>query len=422
MSEQTTPPNPQEQAVALAKSTRTTRDLLKSDEFANAVKAGLPKHLTVDRFVRIALNATMRQPALLDCTKESLFLRMLELSALGIEPDGRRAHLIPFNNNSVCGLCLHPKDKHRQGVCMAPGCKSKSCGGVPSAVECSLIVDYKGLAELVRRSGDVSYMHCDVVYGGDEWSFEYGSKAHLHHKPDFAKQDRKLIIAIYSYVKLRDGNEDFIVMSPREVEDVRAMSKYPNGGPWVKTWGEMSKKTVFRRHSKWLPLSAEVRDAVEADDDNLDIDGAFTVSSENVRVDLEDQMQEQGEAVRREQEQKQEGKTEEGTAEKVADADHVATGEPPSLSGNGKGLWPNRANMIAAFTTLKDLLGDVMYYPILSGSGVGSDEDDLGLHDPATAKAYAELQAKAAELARERSETHGPDEPDFTPKGRGRNR
>jgi hypothetical protein len=34
----------------------------------------------------------------------------------------------------------------------------------------------------------------------------------------------------------------------------------------------MYKKTVFRRLSKWLPLSSEVRDAAENDDDVIDID------------------------------------------------------------------------------------------------------------------------------------------------------
>jgi recombinational DNA repair protein RecT len=31
----------------------------------------------------------------------------------------------------------------------------------------------------------------------------------------------------------------------------------------------MAKKTVFRRASKWIPLSSEIRDAYERDDDSL---------------------------------------------------------------------------------------------------------------------------------------------------------
>jgi hypothetical protein len=38
----------------------------------------------------------------------------------------------------------------------------------------------------------------------------------------------------------------------------------------VSDWAEMAKKTAFRRLSKWLPLSAEVRDVIDRDDDVID--------------------------------------------------------------------------------------------------------------------------------------------------------
>ena len=76
---------------------RPIKDLLSSDQFKAAVQAALPRHLKVERFIRVALNATMRQPELLQCTQESFFRAMLDLSSYGLEPDGRRAHLIPYN-------------------------------------------------------------------------------------------------------------------------------------------------------------------------------------------------------------------------------------------------------------------------------------------------------------------------------------
>jgi recombinational DNA repair protein RecT len=38
----------------------------------------------------------------------------------------------------------------------------------------------------------------------------------------------------------------------------------------VSDFAEMGKKTVFRRLSKWLPLSSEFRDALEKDADQLE--------------------------------------------------------------------------------------------------------------------------------------------------------
>jgi recombination protein RecT len=135
-----------------------------------------------------------------------------------------------------------------------------------------LIVDYKGYVELVRRSGDVSYIHADVVYDKDEWSYAFGTEAHLKHKPNLENRGTRKI-AFYSYARLKDGTEDFVVLSPDEVEKVRKRSRAANNGPWVTDYDEMGKKTAFRRHSKWLPLSAEARDAIEKDEEAIDVSG-----------------------------------------------------------------------------------------------------------------------------------------------------
>ncbi len=58
-------------------------------------------------------------------------------------------------------------------------------------------------------------------------------------------------------------------MSIEDVEKIRSRSRSGNSGPWVTDFDEMAKKTVFRRHSKWLPLSPELRDKIEKDDEPL---------------------------------------------------------------------------------------------------------------------------------------------------------
>ena len=218
--------------TAVTRPARTIKQLLQGEEIRAQVAAALPRHLTPERFIRVALNATMRNPQLLNCTPESFFRALLDLSAFGLEPDGRRAHLVPYGK------------------------------------ECTLVIDYKGLAELCRRSGDVSYIHADVVYPGDEWSYSFGTNAHLRHVPNLdVEHDPKTAKAVYSFVKLRDGSEDFIVISRHEVEEIRRKySKQPDGPAWTKRWGEMAKKTGFRLHSKWLPLSEQVRTAIERDE------------------------------------------------------------------------------------------------------------------------------------------------------------
>lgn len=206
------------------------RDFLEGADFKLQIQRAMPTGMSVDRFIRIAITATIRNPKLLNCTQESFFKCLMDLSAMGLEPDGRRAHLIPYGD------------------------------------QCTLIVDYKGVAELVRRNGDVSTIHCDVVGKNDQFICRFGTGGKLEHSPNIV--DRGEIYAVYSYVKLKDGGEEWDVMSAVEVEKIRARSRSANNGPWVTDWPEMAKKTVFRRHSKTLPLSPETRAAVEYDEDN----------------------------------------------------------------------------------------------------------------------------------------------------------
>ncbi len=71
-------------------------------------------------------------------------------------------------------------------------------------------------------------------------------------------------------------------MSKDEVEAIRKRSRSGSSGPWVTDWNEMAKKTVFRRHSKWLPLSPDLRDAIEKDEDVDLKGGTIDVGASNV--------------------------------------------------------------------------------------------------------------------------------------------
>jgi recombination protein RecT len=213
----------------VAKLKPTIKDWLLGKDFRIQIAKALPNHMSPERFQRIALTLTQKSPKLLNCTQESLFNCLLELAPLGLEPDGRRAHLIPRGD------------------------------------KCTLIIDYKGIAELMRRNGEVAYIHCDVVGEHDHFNYRFGTGGRLEHVP--ATGDRGRIIGAYSFIRLKDGTEEYEFMSFEEIERIRERSKAGNDGPWVTDWNEMAKKTVFRRHSKTLPLSPEMRDVIEHDDE-----------------------------------------------------------------------------------------------------------------------------------------------------------
>jgi recombination protein RecT len=212
--------------------------LINSDAMRAQFALALPKHLTSDRFTRVCLTALTRTPKLQDCTPESFMRCLLDLSAMGLEPDGRRAHLIPYGK------------------------------------ECTLVVDYKGIVELVMRSGMVSRIHADKVCANDEFEYDCGDVK--RHKIDF-KQPRGDAYAYYALVKFKDGTEKSEVMGMDEIEAIRNRSQgyksaiqYGKSHPWLTDFDEMAKKTVFRRCSKWLQLSPEIRDALEKDGETYD--------------------------------------------------------------------------------------------------------------------------------------------------------
>jgi recombination protein RecT len=227
-----------DETKAVTTQRKTLKDMLTAENFKEAVKAALPKHLDPERFIRVSITALTKTPKLQNCSPESFFKCLLDLSAMGLEPDGRHAHLIPYGD------------------------------------QCTLILDYKGIVSLVRRSGEISYIHCDVVYDGDTFEYQYGSGSHLLHRPDLEGPRTKLK-AVYSFVKMKDGSEDFMVWAISQVEKIRNRSKAKDSGPWKTDYDEMAKKSVFRNHSKWLPLSADLRDKIERDDDAIDIAGSF---------------------------------------------------------------------------------------------------------------------------------------------------
>lgn len=213
----------------------TLQGLLEGEDFKHKVAATLPKHLSPERFIRVAVAAMNRTPKLRQCTQASFFKCMIELSGYGLEPDGRRAYLIPFKN------------------------------------ECTLIISYMGLIELCKRNGDVSNVFGAVVHENDFFEYDLGTARQITHKP--VLKDRGDILGAYAVVSFKDGEKDFEFMSTEELNAIRDASQgysyakskgYDN--PWIGHWGEMAKKTAIRRLLKRQILSPEIRDAFEKED------------------------------------------------------------------------------------------------------------------------------------------------------------
>lgn len=217
--------------------------------------AVLPKHITAERMMKIAMGALRTTPKLMNCTVESLFGAVVACSQLGLEPNTPMGHvyLIPFD-----------KKKKQDGQ------------WVVERTDVQVIIGYKGMLDLARRSGQIVSISAHEVCENDDFDYAYGLDEVLHHKP--AMGERGEVIAFYAVAKLKDGGHCFEVMSRAQVDEIRDGSqgyksaaesarKYnkPMDTPWANNYVEMGRKTVTRRLFKWLPMSIEMAAAAALD-------------------------------------------------------------------------------------------------------------------------------------------------------------
>lgn len=225
-------------SVVEKKKGKTIFDIIKAGEQQFA--AALPKHINSERFTRIAITTIRQNPKLAECNAESLLGSLMTIAQLGLEPGVLgQCYLIPFKNNKL------------------------------GTIECQFQLGYKGMIELLRRTGQLSDIYAYTVYSNDEFSIEYGLERTLKHIPAFSNVDgRGEIVGFYSVAILKDGTRAFEYMTKREV--IEHEEKYRKGNfkndIWNKNFEEMSLKTVTKKMLKWLPISVEMIENLRKDE------------------------------------------------------------------------------------------------------------------------------------------------------------
>ncbi len=215
---------------AITNKTKKLQDLISSDKFKEQIALALPKHLTPDRMARVALTTVLKTPKLAECDPASVLQALMTCSQHGIEPDGRRAYLIPYGK------------------------------------QCQLIIGYQGLVELILNAEDISNIYAKEVRANDE--FDYNKGELITHRFDLGT-DRGDIVGAYCLIRYKDGHEKCEVMDMSELQTVRNCSKAKESGPYQKFEAEMYKKIVIKRAAKMVKLNPNLRDAIESDDDQF---------------------------------------------------------------------------------------------------------------------------------------------------------
>lgn len=226
------------------------------ERFKSEITRALPQHLSADRMSRIALTAFRRNPKLGDCHPASVFAAVIQASQLGLEIDTLgRAYLVPYK------------------------------------AECQFIPGWKGLVDLMSRSGQGSAW-TGSVFEGDAFDYELGDSPFVKHKPR-GEYDPKKLTHVYAIGHVKGADYKIIEVWPiKRVEKHR--DRYNKVGQRhysYENWEMYARKIPLLQVLKYMPMSAELARAVELDDAaavgrqglNLDdaIDGTWVPVSED---------------------------------------------------------------------------------------------------------------------------------------------
>ena len=142
----------------------------------------LPRHMNADRMTRLALTAFSTTPALQQCSPQSIAASIMTAAQLGLEPGiGGQGYLIPYKQT------------------------------------CTFVPGWKGLVDLVARSGRAT-VWTGAVREGDEFTYQLGDSPFCRHRPGDGDDD-SAFSHVYAIGRVRDAAMPIIeVWSRAKVE------------------------------------------------------------------------------------------------------------------------------------------------------------------------------------------------------------
>lgn len=189
----------------------------------------LPKHMKADRMARLALTAFSSNPDMQACSFQSIANSLMTAGALGLEPGINGAgFLIPY-----------------KGVC-------------------TFVPGWKGLVDLVSRSGRAS-VWTGAVFAGDHFDFALGDRPFIQHRPG-DETDPAAMTHVYSVGRVNGADWPIIeVWSVAKVKKHRDQYNRQGSRHYSFREPEMyGRKVPLLQVLKYLPSSIEIANAISA--------------------------------------------------------------------------------------------------------------------------------------------------------------
>lgn len=202
------------------------------DKLKPQLALALPKHLSADRMARLALTQFSSNRDLQQCSTNSIAASIMTASQLGLEPGvNGQGYLIPYKGT------------------------------------CTFVPGWKGLVDLVARSGRAT-VWTGVVRDGDEFEYQLGDAPFCKHKPGDGDEESPFTY-VYAIGRVRDAALPVIeVWSRAKVQ--KHLKKYNKVGAKHYAVGDehnlemYARKVALMQVLKYMPSSIELSNAITA--------------------------------------------------------------------------------------------------------------------------------------------------------------
>jgi recombination protein RecT len=237
------------------------KSFLTNPQIIEQLRLACAKHVSAERFARVAMTAALRTPKLQQCFttpegKLSIMEALLKSAARGLEVDGRQAHLVPFN-------CKQPDGTYKMQAQFLPG--------------------YQGLLDLCYNHPHVGAVWVEPVFAKDTFRHTLGLNPNIEHERYVGEDDAGPVVAVYAVCRMKTGETVSKVLYNRDINKIRAFSRGASepDSIWNTHTAAMWSKSAIRALCKIIPQSAELRDVL-SDDEEFEQGKTIDISSVQV--------------------------------------------------------------------------------------------------------------------------------------------
>ncbi len=197
------------------------------DTYKPQLALALPKHLTADRMARLAVTAFSKSPELQQCDAISIVASLMTAAVLGLEigVEGQ-GYLVPYKRR------------------------------------CQFIPGWKGLVDLVARSGRAT-VWTGAVFEGDEFDYALGDTPFIRHRPGIENDPKKLQF-VYAVGRVRDAEYPVIEVW-RIGKVIKHRDRYNKVGEKHYSFSDFemyARKIPLLQVLKYMPKSVELQNAI----------------------------------------------------------------------------------------------------------------------------------------------------------------